>query len=169
MVVHHEEQRRDRTRRVTDAAWSDRDKTMERMIDVGRGEKQREKLRQRGRGWERERNVRSERRRRIVGSSRVTSGRAGAVPGSCGVCRTGVVVAHPCAPFAYTFNHHPPLSTHPPPPPPQFPTYRPLLSSAHPYPPSFIVPYRHIDSFSNSISLNGIKTILLRMRATRLV
>jgi len=27
------------------------------------------------------------RRRRVVGSSRVTSGRAGAAPGSCGVCR----------------------------------------------------------------------------------
>lgn len=121
--------------------------------------------RERGRARKGE-NVGSERRRRIVGSSRVTSGRAIAVPGSCGVCRTGVVVAHPCAPFCVSI--HPP-SKLPLPPPSPIPSPRFHPSSSAPLSPSFIVPYRHIDSFSNSISLNGIKTILLPVRgnATR--
>lgn len=72
--------------------------------------------------------------------------------------------------------HAPPFA-YPSTPHPSFHFLRPRLSLHHaftpppqpPLSPSFIVPYRHIDSFSNSISLNGIKTILLPVRgnATR--
>lgn len=110
------------------------------------------------------------RRRRVVGSSRVTSGRAGAAPGSCGVCRRpgggreggGWLLLH---------IHAPLLRAHPVPFAPHTPSSHPVTESLpfSPRPssraassPFFIVPYRHIGSFSNSISLNGIKTILLR-------
>lgn len=82
------------------------------------------------------------------------------MPGSCGVCRSGggCVVAHPCAPFCVSIQPNPDSSLSPPP-------FRLVHLRSPPLPsPSFIVPYRHIDSFSNSISLNGIKTILLRVR-----
>lgn len=104
------------------------------------------------------------RRRRVVGSSRVTSGRAGAAPGSCGVCRRlGGCCCTSTRPFCVPIR--------PPPPPVSLPLPRPSESQPRspptPRPFFFIVPYRHIGSFSNSISLNGIKTILLRVRLTR--
>lgn len=115
------------------------------------------------------------RRRRVVGSSRVTSGRAGAAPGSCGVCRRlGGCCCTSTRPFCVPIR--------PPSLPPAARSPTPLTRirvSANTHPsllpsrtlprarPFFIVPYRHIGSFSNSISLNGIKTILLRVRLTR--
>lgn len=130
-------------KRETKAEWEGNERRRGEWMD-GRTDRETE------RGWK---DGKTEGGRCIVGSSRVTSGRAVAVPGSCGVCRNGgCVVAHPCAPFCVPIQ------------PNSSPHLRLSLPSPPPLSPSFIVPYRHIDSFSNSISLNGIKTILLRVR-----
>lgn len=132
-------------------------------------ERNRERARRAKEGGSSEIDSRRARRRRVVGSSRVTSGRAGAAPGSCGVCRRlrGCCCTS-TRPFCVPIRTPPfssPVSV--PKPLPPFVLYPslsylspPALPPVHSF---FIVPYRHIGSFSNSISLNGIKTILLRL------